>query len=212
MISPPLFPVPLNDLSHRYFELVAIECSPFFPFLNDYLKRTVPDLAVFRQAHRAVRSWAKGRGVYAQRFGRRRRSSCRTWRCRSRRASDATANNKSWGKCKKLNDRPNDVKNDKFADLSYHWHPGILLSVLLSQINTLTGLGHLTSVSKYRIHRRYAQLDMSMPGDWCKHPLTTGMNKSRESDGTVKHKGQRRRGVTSWPINLRGIRDMERTE
>ncbi|KAK3338290.1 2'-5' RNA ligase superfamily-domain-containing protein [Neurospora tetraspora] len=35
----------------------------------DYLKRTVPDLAVFRQAHRAVRSWAKGRGVYAQRFG-----------------------------------------------------------------------------------------------------------------------------------------------
>ncbi|EGO59451.1 hypothetical protein NEUTE1DRAFT_79561 [Neurospora tetrasperma FGSC 2508] len=35
----------------------------------DYLRRTVPDLAVFRQAHRAVRSWAKGRGVYAQRFG-----------------------------------------------------------------------------------------------------------------------------------------------
>ncbi|KAK3955438.1 2'-5' RNA ligase superfamily-domain-containing protein [Pseudoneurospora amorphoporcata] len=35
----------------------------------DYLRRTVPDLAVFRQAHRAVRTWAKGRGVYAQRFG-----------------------------------------------------------------------------------------------------------------------------------------------
>ncbi|WPJ61484.1 hypothetical protein SMAC4_01794 [Sordaria macrospora] len=35
----------------------------------DYLRRTVPDLAVFRTAHRAVRSWAKARGVYAQRFG-----------------------------------------------------------------------------------------------------------------------------------------------
>ncbi|KAK3398576.1 2'-5' RNA ligase superfamily-domain-containing protein [Sordaria brevicollis] len=35
----------------------------------DYLRRTVPDLAVFPQAHRAIRTWAKARGVYAQRFG-----------------------------------------------------------------------------------------------------------------------------------------------
>ncbi|KAL8381246.1 hypothetical protein RB595_005498 [Gaeumannomyces hyphopodioides] len=35
----------------------------------DYLRRSLPDLAKFRLAHRAVRTWAKTRGIYSVRFG-----------------------------------------------------------------------------------------------------------------------------------------------
>ncbi|KAL2159875.1 hypothetical protein VTH06DRAFT_2008 [Thermothelomyces fergusii] len=35
----------------------------------DYLRRSVPDLATFRLAHRFVKTWAKARGIYAARFG-----------------------------------------------------------------------------------------------------------------------------------------------
>ncbi|EJT78999.1 hypothetical protein GGTG_04090 [Gaeumannomyces tritici R3-111a-1] len=35
----------------------------------DYLRRSLPDLAKFRLAHRAVRTWARTRGIYSVRFG-----------------------------------------------------------------------------------------------------------------------------------------------
>ncbi|KAJ9133778.1 Nuclear poly(A) polymerase 1 [Coniochaeta hoffmannii] len=35
----------------------------------DYLRRSVPDLAKFRVAHRFVRTWARSRGIYSARFG-----------------------------------------------------------------------------------------------------------------------------------------------
>ncbi|KAL2153146.1 hypothetical protein VTH82DRAFT_4301 [Thermothelomyces myriococcoides] len=35
----------------------------------DYLRRSLPDLATFRVAHRFIKTWAKARGVYASRFG-----------------------------------------------------------------------------------------------------------------------------------------------
>jgi len=35
----------------------------------DYLRRTVPNIRVFRAANRAIRAWAKARGVYTSRFG-----------------------------------------------------------------------------------------------------------------------------------------------
>ena len=35
----------------------------------DYLRRSVPDPACFRLAHRFVRAWAQARGIYAARFG-----------------------------------------------------------------------------------------------------------------------------------------------
>ncbi|KAI0008607.1 hypothetical protein F4779DRAFT_618486 [Xylariaceae sp. FL0662B] len=34
-----------------------------------YLRRTIPDLAAFRTAHRLVKCWAKQRGIYAAKFG-----------------------------------------------------------------------------------------------------------------------------------------------
>lgn len=36
---------------------------------QDYLQRTMPDLASFRIAHRFAKVWAKQRGIYASRFG-----------------------------------------------------------------------------------------------------------------------------------------------
>ncbi|KAK3353558.1 2'-5' RNA ligase superfamily-domain-containing protein [Lasiosphaeria hispida] len=35
----------------------------------DYLRRSVPDLATFRLAHRFIKTWAKSRGIYSARFG-----------------------------------------------------------------------------------------------------------------------------------------------
>ncbi|KAK3306669.1 2'-5' RNA ligase superfamily-domain-containing protein [Chaetomium strumarium] len=35
----------------------------------DYLRRSVPDLATFRAAHRAIKTWARSRGLYSARFG-----------------------------------------------------------------------------------------------------------------------------------------------
>ncbi|KAK3324195.1 hypothetical protein B0T19DRAFT_224678 [Cercophora scortea] len=35
----------------------------------DYLRRSIPDIATFRLAHRFIKTWAKSRGVYSQRFG-----------------------------------------------------------------------------------------------------------------------------------------------
>jgi uncharacterized protein (UPF0248 family) len=35
----------------------------------DYLRRSVPEMAKFRTAHRLVKTWAKSRGVYSARFG-----------------------------------------------------------------------------------------------------------------------------------------------
>jgi len=35
----------------------------------DYLRRSVPDLARFRLAHRFIKTWARARGLYAARFG-----------------------------------------------------------------------------------------------------------------------------------------------
>ena len=36
---------------------------------SDYLKRTIPDLAAFRTAHRLIRAWAEQRGIYSSKFG-----------------------------------------------------------------------------------------------------------------------------------------------
>ncbi|KAL2129929.1 hypothetical protein VTI74DRAFT_7093 [Chaetomium olivicolor] len=35
----------------------------------DYLRRSLPDLATFRLAHRFIKTWAKSRGIYSARFG-----------------------------------------------------------------------------------------------------------------------------------------------
>ena len=35
----------------------------------DYIRRSVPDLATFRHAHRFIKAWAKAHGVYSARFG-----------------------------------------------------------------------------------------------------------------------------------------------
>jgi poly(A) polymerase Pap1/uncharacterized protein (UPF0248 family) len=35
----------------------------------DYLRRSLPDIAVFRVAHRFIKTWAKSRGIYSARFG-----------------------------------------------------------------------------------------------------------------------------------------------
>ncbi|KAK4204144.1 hypothetical protein QBC40DRAFT_312312 [Triangularia verruculosa] len=35
----------------------------------DYLRRSLPDLAAFRLAHRFIKTWAKSRGIYSARFG-----------------------------------------------------------------------------------------------------------------------------------------------
>jgi poly(A) polymerase Pap1/uncharacterized protein (UPF0248 family)/2'-5' RNA ligase len=35
----------------------------------DFLRRSVPDLATFRLAHRFIKTWAKSRGIYSARFG-----------------------------------------------------------------------------------------------------------------------------------------------
>ncbi|GAB1318842.1 polynucleotide adenylyltransferase [Madurella fahalii] len=35
----------------------------------DYIRRSVPDLAAFRTAHRFIKTWAKSRGIYSARFG-----------------------------------------------------------------------------------------------------------------------------------------------
>ncbi|KAI9768068.1 MAG: hypothetical protein M1840_005102 [Geoglossum simile] len=35
----------------------------------DYLQQTIPDLAVFRLAHRFIKTWAQQRGIYSTRFG-----------------------------------------------------------------------------------------------------------------------------------------------
>ena len=35
----------------------------------DYIRRSVPDLAIFRLAHRFIKMWAKASGVYSARFG-----------------------------------------------------------------------------------------------------------------------------------------------
>ncbi|KAK3688181.1 hypothetical protein B0T22DRAFT_147508 [Podospora appendiculata] len=35
----------------------------------DYLRRSIPDIATFRLVHRFIKTWAKSRGIYSQRFG-----------------------------------------------------------------------------------------------------------------------------------------------
>lgn len=35
----------------------------------DYIRRSVPDIVTFRLAHRAIKAWAKSRGIYSARFG-----------------------------------------------------------------------------------------------------------------------------------------------
>ncbi|KAK3318390.1 hypothetical protein B0H66DRAFT_516600 [Apodospora peruviana] len=35
----------------------------------DYLRRSIPDLASFRLAHRFIKTWAKSRGIYSAKFG-----------------------------------------------------------------------------------------------------------------------------------------------
>lgn len=54
---------PLFDLSiHSLTKLQPYRDMP-------HLLRTIPDLAVFRTAHRFIRAWAKYRGIYAAKFG-----------------------------------------------------------------------------------------------------------------------------------------------
>ena len=56
--SDPTFYLPIQSLG---------KLAPFRDL--DYLKRTIPDLATFRIAHRFIRAWATQRGIYSSKFG-----------------------------------------------------------------------------------------------------------------------------------------------
>ncbi len=56
--SDPVFALPAQTLS----KLKAIRDL-------DYLRRSVPDMATFRLAHRFVKTWAASRGIYSAKFG-----------------------------------------------------------------------------------------------------------------------------------------------
>ncbi|KMU72186.1 hypothetical protein CISG_00495 [Coccidioides immitis RMSCC 3703] len=60
-LSPP--DDPIFDLSYQ-----ALTKLQAFRDL-DYIRRSIPDLAAFRTAHRFITAWAKHRGVYLSRFG-----------------------------------------------------------------------------------------------------------------------------------------------
>nr|KMM72497.1 hypothetical protein CPAG_08791 [Coccidioides posadasii RMSCC 3488] len=60
-LSPP--DDPIFDLSYQ-----ALTKLQAFRDL-DYIRRSIPDLAAFRKAHRFITAWAKHRGVYLSRFG-----------------------------------------------------------------------------------------------------------------------------------------------
>ncbi|KAF3481168.1 DUF455 domain-containing protein [Arthroderma uncinatum] len=54
---------PIFDLS--FYSLMKLQ-----PFRDqEYLKRTIPDLHIFRLAHRCITLWAKSSGVYSSKFG-----------------------------------------------------------------------------------------------------------------------------------------------
>jgi uncharacterized protein (UPF0248 family)/2'-5' RNA ligase len=56
--------------SHPIWSLSAQTLSKLKAIRDmDYLRRSVPDLATFRIAHRAIKTWARARGLYSARFG-----------------------------------------------------------------------------------------------------------------------------------------------
>lgn len=56
--------------SDPLFDLPLLSLTKLKSFRDlDYLRRTIPDLAAFRVAHRFIRAWAEQRGIYSSKFG-----------------------------------------------------------------------------------------------------------------------------------------------